>query len=135
MSSKTDPTIYGEWEPLKYRFRHLPVHIAMLHTGSVLAFGGSGNDPNYLEHPHPAEIFEPDEIGGNDGQVKEISNEGVEGDLFCAGHVFLEDGRLLVAGGTHKYDNSFLRYSHSTFSWIGSFLCVPSRGFKMGTTS
>ncbi len=108
MSSKTDPTIYGEWEPLKYRFRHLPVHIAMLHTGRVLAFGGSGNDPNYLEHPHPAEIFEPDEIGGAEGQVKEISNEGIEGDLFCAGHAFLEDGRLLVAGGTHKYDNSFL---------------------------
>ena len=63
MSDKSDPSVYGEWEPIKYRFQHLPVHIALLHTGKVLAFGGSGNDPNYLDNPFPAEIFEPDEIG------------------------------------------------------------------------
>ena len=42
LSNKTDPTLYGEWEPIKYRFRYLPVHMALLHTGKVLAFGGSG---------------------------------------------------------------------------------------------
>ncbi len=108
MSNKTDPSKYGQWEPIRYRFRYLPVHIALLHTGKVLAFGGSGNDPNFLKNPHPAEIFEPNKMGENNGLVYEISNEGIDGDIFCAGHTFLEDGRLLVAGGTYKYDNSIL---------------------------
>jgi hypothetical protein len=45
------------WEPIKYRFKHLPVHIALLHTGKVFAFGGSGTDEKSLKNPHPAEIF------------------------------------------------------------------------------
>ena len=48
-TDKTDPAIYGYWEPIKYKFKHLPVHIALLHTGKVLAFGGSGNDPELFE--------------------------------------------------------------------------------------
>ena len=56
---KTDPSIFGYWEPIKYKFKYLPVHIALLHNGKVLAFGGSGNDPKYLKDPFPAEIFEP----------------------------------------------------------------------------
>jgi hypothetical protein len=106
MPDKTDPSVYGEWEPIKYRFQHLPVHIALLHTGKVLAFGGSGNDPNHLDNPHPAEIFEPGELGKGNGRVYEISNNGIQGDVFCSGHAFLPDGKLLVAGGTFKYDNS-----------------------------
>jgi hypothetical protein len=106
LSDKTDPIIYGEWEPIQYRFKYLPVHVALLHTGKVLAFGGSGNDPKYLKHPHPAEIFEPDEVGKHNGNVYEISNADIKGDIFCAGHSFLQDGKLLVVGGTFKYDNS-----------------------------
>ena len=108
MSNKTDPSKYGQWEPVKYQFRYLPVHMALLHTGKVLAFGGSGNDPNFLKNPHPAEIFEPNKMGENNGQVYEISNEGIDGDIFCAGHTFLEDGQLFIAGGTYKYDSSVL---------------------------
>ena len=108
MSDKTEPSIYGTWEPIKYRFQHLPVHLALLSTGKVLAFGGSGNDPKYLNNPHPAEIFEPDEIGKDNGRVYEVSNEGIQGDIFCSGHAFLPDGKLLVTGGTFKYDGSIL---------------------------
>ena len=108
MSDKTEPSIYGTWEPIKYRFQHLPVHVALLSTGKVLAFGGSGNDPKYLNNPYPAEIFEPDEIGRENGRVYEISNEGIQGDIFCSGHAFLPDGKLLVTGGTYKYDGSIL---------------------------
>lgn len=104
--SNSDAEKEGAWEPIRYRFKHLPVHIALLHTGKVLAFGGSGNDPKYLKNPHPPEIFEPDNDGGGTGRVYEISQEGIEGDIFCAGHAFLPDGRLLVTGGTHKYNAS-----------------------------
>jgi hypothetical protein len=117
-----DPTQKGKWEPIKYRFSHLPIHIALLHTGKVLAFGGSGNDESHLNSPYPAEIFEPcyedtrhtggdseDEINTDINRVYEISNNSITGDIFCSGHAFLPDGRLIVAGGTRKYDGSVLK--------------------------
>lgn len=70
----------------------------MLHTGKVLAFGGSGNDETRLENPHPAELFDPRTC-----RVETV-DQVLDGDVFCAGHAFLPDGRLLVAGGTHSYD-------------------------------
>jgi hypothetical protein len=93
-----DPGETGEWEPVEHRFRHLPVHTALLHTGKVLAFGGSGNDETALADPHPAELFDPEA-----GTV-EVVDEDLAGDVFCAGHAFLPDGRLLAAGGTAGYD-------------------------------
>jgi hypothetical protein len=62
----SDPSKVGRWEPIKYRFKYLPVHVALLHTGKVLAFGGSGNDETSLKTPHPAEIFEPNHEGKDD---------------------------------------------------------------------
>ena len=43
-NKEVEPSIKGLSEPIKYRFKHLPVHLALLHSGNVLAFGGSGND-------------------------------------------------------------------------------------------
>lgn len=40
----------GEWRIIKPRFKNLPVHIALLHTGKVLGFGGSGNDEKKLQN-------------------------------------------------------------------------------------
>jgi hypothetical protein len=93
----------GYWEPIKYKFRHLPVNMALLHTGKVLSFGGSCNDERHLANPNPAEIFDPDD----DGRVFEISQK-IESDLFGAGLAFLSDGSILVCGGTHKYDGLLL---------------------------
>ena len=95
-----DPSSIGEWEPIRYRFSHLPIHMALLHTGKVLAFGGSGNDELSLENPYPAEIFDL-----RTGNVREVPQE-LGGDLFCAGHSFLADGTLLAAGGTYKYEGN-----------------------------
>ncbi|SFR68910.1 protein of unknown function [Halogeometricum limi] len=73
----------------------------MLHTGEVLAFGGSANDERRHDDPHPAELWNPvaDEV--------RVVDQTVGGDVFCAGHSFLADGSLLVAGGTHAYDGDF----------------------------
>jgi hypothetical protein len=95
-----DSATQGEWEDVEHRFDHLPIHTALLHTGKVLAFGGSGNDETRLEDPYPAELFDPEA-----GTVTTVDQE-LAGDVFCAGHGFLPDGRVLVAGGTHSYDSS-----------------------------
>jgi hypothetical protein len=117
-NNTAEPASKGLWEPINYRFKHLPVHLALLHSGKVLAFGGSGNDENHLDDPYPAEIFEPNDIGSDNGRVYEISNQNIEGDIFCAGHAFLPDGRLLVAGGTYKYDGKLFGFPIPPFSGL-----------------
>lgn len=136
-SNNHDHSSKGMWQPIKYRFKYLPVHIALLHTGKVLAFGGSGNDERYLKNPHPAEIFEPDvdsDIGdGSDhkeGRVYEISSANIDADIFCAGHTFLPDGRLLVAGGTYKYDGTFFRIPIPPFSGLEHSYIFDPVGLK-----
>jgi len=93
-----DPREAGQWEPIQHHFRWLPVHTALLHTGKVLAFGGSANDRQNLKRPNPAELFDP--VAGTVTTV----NQSLSADPFCSGHCFLPDGRLLVAGGTRNYD-------------------------------
>jgi len=103
-----DPSHKGMWEPIKYKFNYLPIHIALFHTGKVLAFGGTGNDEKNKK-PYPSEIFDY-----KTGEISTIQQE-LDGDIFCAGHAFLPDGRLLIAGGTLKYDGSFLRIAFPPF--------------------
>lgn len=38
----TDPAKVGKWEVAPNQFRNIPVHMALLHTSNVLAFGGRG---------------------------------------------------------------------------------------------
>src|SRR5689334_21041998 len=97
-TGQTDPKVSGQWEPVQFHCHHLPVHTALLHTGKVLTFGGSCNDPKLLAQPRMAEMWDPE-----NGTLRSIAQD-LAGDIFCAGHAFLPDGRLLVAGGTAGYD-------------------------------
>jgi hypothetical protein len=94
-----DPRVVGSWEPITSRFKHLPIHVALLKTGKVLAISGTGNDPHNEGRPFRAEVWDP--VRGGDGA--EVGGE-LPADLFCSGHAFLPDGSVLVAGGTRLYD-------------------------------
>ncbi|WP_448613376.1 galactose oxidase-like domain-containing protein [Modestobacter sp. URMC 112] len=90
----------GVWRLLDFDAEVNPVHAALLHTGDVLFFSGSGNDPDRLaasqfrarvwRYPEPL-------LEGPDTPI----------DLFCCGQALLPDGRLLAAGGTDTYDPFF----------------------------
>ena len=79
-----------------------PVHAAVLHTGKVLFFGLPTGKNSWLWTPN----------GAGAGTVSATANKPGDS-LFCSGHSFLSDGRLLVAGGGG--DGTGPRHNHG---WI-----------------
>lgn len=41
MSNENYDTLIGKWQIIKPQFKHLPVHLTLLHTGEILGFAGS----------------------------------------------------------------------------------------------
>jgi hypothetical protein len=82
----------------------LAVHAVLLPNGKVLYFGGSQHiyDPTLHSVNDPrldnTRLWNP-----QTGQVEKIESPHPLYDLFCCGHSFLADGKLLVAGGTSGY--------------------------------
>jgi hypothetical protein len=76
----------------------LAVHAAMLHTGQVLYFGGDEHDAG---HHASGDIDHTRLFDAISNVVTTIGSPN--GDVFCAGHAFVVDGRLLVAGGTDAF--------------------------------
>src|ERR1700753_519974 len=91
---------YGLWTklniPAKYRVNG--IHSTLLYNGDVLIMAGSGNNQSMF----------------NAGTFKTMLLERVTmkekliytpWDVFCAGHIELPDGNILLAGGTARYEN------------------------------
>jgi hypothetical protein len=94
----TDPRQVGQWKRLEAAFQCAATHAALLCDGRVFAYGGSSLDPDAFPNPPPGEVLDLAE-----GLVSQLNMPGVKGDLWCGGHTFLADGRLLFAGGTSYY--------------------------------
>ena len=91
----------------------LAVHVALLHTGKILYFGGDQHDGglNQSGDVDHTRLF--------DCATHAISTvTGLPGnsDLFCSGHAQLADGRILAAGGTRKWGGGGI---HPSFHFIG----------------
>lgn len=89
----------GHWDYLDVPadFRINAIHAALLHTGKVLLIAGSGNNQKNFD----AKKFESVLWDPKTGNFKKIPTPK---DMFCAGHTQLPDGKLLVAGGTKRYE-------------------------------
>ncbi|MFH8370266.1 galactose oxidase-like domain-containing protein [Streptomyces sp. NPDC018031] len=89
----------GHWDvvdvPREHRIN--TIHAALLHTGKVLLIAGSGNNArNFAAKSFRSVLWDPEK-----NTFKDIPTPK---DMFCAGHTQLPDGRLLVAGGTQRYE-------------------------------
>jgi Domain of unknown function (DUF1929) len=89
----------GHWSilPVPAKFQINAVHAALLYTGKVLIVAGSGNSLGYFKAgTFKSIIWDP-----ATDKFKEIPTPS---DMFCGGHAFLPDGKLLIAGGTRRYE-------------------------------
>ncbi|MFJ3225434.1 galactose oxidase-like domain-containing protein [Streptomyces sp. NPDC086783] len=90
---------YGSWSQLDIpkEFRTNAIHAALLHTGKVLIVAGSGNEiKKFDKGSFDTVLWDP-----RKNTFKKIPTPD---DFFCSGHAQLPDGRLLVAGGTARYE-------------------------------
>ena len=73
------------------------IHAALLPTGKILVIAGSGNDAAQFEAgTYRTLLWDP--------ATSETTEVETPEDLFCAGHAYLPNGNLLVAGGTRSYE-------------------------------
>ncbi|MBT2524788.1 DUF1929 domain-containing protein [Streptomyces sp. ISL-99] len=90
---------YGSWSTVDIpeEYRTNAIHAALLNTGKVLIIAGSGNEQKKFDEG----TFETVLWNPQDNSFKLVPTPE---DFFCAGHAQLPDGRLLVAGGTARYE-------------------------------
>ena len=109
------PGIHGQWNVLPFNSQVLAIHAAMLPTGRVLFFSGSGNntarvaDPtfgNVADGMYTSVVWDPQAPDGQNFTHPPtiFRQDGRPFDFFCGGDTFLADGRLLSAGGTQNYN-------------------------------
>ncbi|MDN5932375.1 MAG: galactose oxidase early set domain-containing protein [Pseudonocardia sp.] len=90
---------YGRWDvvELPTEARVNAIHAALLPSGKLLIIAGSGNDQERFDEGTFSTLLYDPATGGT-------ALVPTPSDLFCGGHAFLPDGRLLVAGGTQRYE-------------------------------
>ncbi|GAA2240012.1 galactose oxidase-like domain-containing protein [Streptomyces indiaensis] len=86
----------GTWAVLPTQNPVRSMHSVVLHNGKVLLIAGSGNDESMFEAgTFTSAVYDPQK-----GTYKVIPTPK---DMFCAGHVQLQDGRVLVMSGNKAY--------------------------------
>ncbi|MFJ4790752.1 galactose oxidase-like domain-containing protein [Streptomyces sp. NPDC088794] len=90
---------YGHWAPaaLPETYQLNAIHAILLHTGKVLLIAGSGNNVKHFN----GGVFKSTLWDPASDTFKKIDTPA---DLFCGGHTQLPDGKILVAGGTARYE-------------------------------
>lgn len=90
------PATQGEWTVLDYNLPLRGIHTTVLKNGKVLLIAGSGNSvEDFNASTFRASVWDP--LTGTFTALQ------VPKDMFCAGHVTLADGRVLIQGGTKSY--------------------------------
>lgn len=86
----------GRWDVLPTQNPVRSMHSVVLNNGKVLLIAGSGNSEQMFEAgTFTSAVYDP-----QNGTYKQIPTPK---DMFCAGHVQLDDGRVLVMSGNKAY--------------------------------
>jgi galactose oxidase len=115
-----DPKSVGRWDP-KFSLPNVAIHTHLLPNGKVL-FWGRRDQPNQSldEHFCTPQVWDPATRATAPTPKPTFADGRTTVNLFCSGHTFLPDGRLLVAGG-HFADSKGIDqaaiYDYRTNTW------------------
>ncbi len=134
VSAQSDPSVKGAWSPMPVPLNSLSnnptvrivgIHTHLLPNGKVLVFTRQ-RDPATLS----------DNVEGYswtyvwDPVTESVVSESLNStqNVFCGGHAFFHDGRLLVTGG-HKAADGRGEIGASFYDWnTGAWSTAPSMG-------
>jgi hypothetical protein len=97
--------------PSQYRIN--AVHSTVLYNGDVLIMAGSGNDQDVFDAgKFKTLLFNP--------ATMKMQTIYTPTDVFCAGHIELPDGNILIAGGTLRYENLKPAYAAGSMTVVNN---------------
>jgi galactose oxidase len=141
----------GEWGPV-FPLPNVGIHAHVLPTGLVLMWGRR-DDPNQsldADPPSPIRpgtppapaarstpfVWDPSTGHTTATKMPTLADKVTPANLFCSGHAFLPDGRLLVVGG-HRRDGDGLNqttvYDPFHDSWTPSSVMNDGRWYPTAT--
>ena len=114
--AQLDPSVFGRWSSAP-SLPWFPTAAHMLPTGKVLMYAGdvSGSPPGL-----PADT----QLLWDPSPRTFTTRPGIGYDLFCSGHSFLADGRLLITGGHTEYGVG-LSYASAYNPFANTWARVP----------
>src|SRR5829696_3834175 len=92
------PSVSGQWGAL-IQWQTLPIHMHLLPTGKVLFWDRHDDHVNPMGWDDRPWIWDPVT------QVFTVLQQQPTYDVFCSGHTFMADGKLIVVGGHRMADN------------------------------
>ena len=109
----------GRWDPV-FKLPNVAIHTSVLPNGKVLFWGRRDHHTGSM-HEHECTPYIWDYRTGRLNPTSQPKRaDGTRINLFCAGHTFLPDGRLLVVGG-HVTDGDGLDqacvFDYRTSTW------------------
>lgn len=110
---------HSPWDVVHDDAEVLAVHAALVPPGDVVYFGGDEHSQQQNEDGdiHNTRLYVVD-----DNAVVDIDSPPA--DVFCCGHAFLGDGRLLVGGGTESWRGEHHAHNDPLQHYSGSRECA-----------
>ncbi len=126
----------GQWGPV-FSLPNVAIHTHVLPNGLVLIWGRRDKPEQSLDVHDCAPFLWNPENGALSNTPQPTLADGTKVNLFCAGHTFLPDGRLLVIGG-HLADsdgvNQATLYDPSANVWVPTALMNRGRWYPTATS-
>jgi WD40 repeat protein len=124
-----NPAVVGQWSGL-VSLPIVPIHMSLLPDGSVLAWGNPATPPS--DAGSQVRVWDPSQA---QPALQEVPNPFV--DVYCSGHSFLADGRLLVTGGhlgDHVGSDLTALFDFRTRTWSNAPRMNAARWYPTNTT-
>jgi galactose oxidase len=100
-----DPSVVGQWSEI-IAFPNVAIHTNVLPTGKVLFWGRRVNPTDSVDvQACEPFLWDPATQTSTPTGNRPTLADGTAINIFCSGHTFLPDGRLLVVGG-HIVDSN-----------------------------